>query len=197
MCAIDCVLVGLDWAKPMMQFLLHVTCSCISHAYVLYFSIYLLYLNYFQAFLIVSFFPFSILFTLVVSMTPKHKSTPTRNPLCSDASSSSDSTSLSLRFHNNDAHKAFSKNFLDAAFILNAKSLWRTSLTPTFPLSFTVRDGSHCVTSQSFVLSCLSRSFTPTCTGLIVLYLFSLLAFEVHAFLSHYSLSQMCLGFLR
>ena len=95
----------------MMQFLLHVTCSCISHAYVLYFSIYLLYLNYFQAFLIVSFFPFSILFTLVVSMTPKHKSTPTRNPLCSDASSSSDSTPLSLRFHDDDAHKAFSDNF--------------------------------------------------------------------------------------
>ena len=75
MCAIDCVLVGLDWTEPMMQFLLHVTCSCISHAYVLYFSIYLLYLNCFGAFLIVSFFPLSILFTLVVSMTPKRKST--------------------------------------------------------------------------------------------------------------------------
>ena len=75
MCAIDCVLVGLDWAEPMMQFLLHVTCSCISHAYVLYFSIYLIYLNCFGAFLIVSFFPLSILFTLVVSVTPKRKST--------------------------------------------------------------------------------------------------------------------------
>ena len=59
----------------MIQFLLHVICSCISHAYILYFSIYLLYLNYFEAFLIVSFFPLSILFTLVVSMTPKRKST--------------------------------------------------------------------------------------------------------------------------
>ena len=75
MCAIDCVLVGFDWAEPMMQFLLHVTCSCISHAYVLYFSIYLLYLNCFGAFLIVSFFPLSILFMLVVSMAPKRKST--------------------------------------------------------------------------------------------------------------------------
>ena len=37
MCAIDYVLIGLDWAEPMMQFLLHVTCSCISHAYVFYF----------------------------------------------------------------------------------------------------------------------------------------------------------------
>ena len=39
MCAIDCVLVGLDWAEPMMQFTLHVTCSCISLAYVLHLNI--------------------------------------------------------------------------------------------------------------------------------------------------------------
>ena len=81
MCAIDYVLVGLDWAESMMQFLLHVTCSCISLAYVFYFSIYLLYLNCFGAFLIVSFYPLSILFMLVVSMAPKCKSTPVRNPL--------------------------------------------------------------------------------------------------------------------
>ena len=68
-CLIDYVLVGLDWAKDMIKFLLHVTCSCISHAYVLYFSIYLLYLNYFGAFLIVSFFPLSILFTFCVCDT--------------------------------------------------------------------------------------------------------------------------------
>ena len=111
MCAIDCVLVGLDWVEPIMQFLLHVTCSCISHAYVLYFSIYLLYLNCFEAFMIVSFFPLSILFTLVVFVTPKRKSTPTRNSLHSGASSSSDSTLLSLWFCDDDAHKAFSENF--------------------------------------------------------------------------------------
>ena len=109
---IDCVLVGLDWAEPMMQFLLHVTCSCISHAYVLDFSIYLLYLKCIGAFLILSFFPLSILFTLVVSMAPKRKSIPAQNlfipvplrllilPL-----------SLSLRFRDDDAHKAFSENF--------------------------------------------------------------------------------------
>ena len=28
-CATDCVLVELDWAEPMMQLPLHVTCSCI------------------------------------------------------------------------------------------------------------------------------------------------------------------------
>ena len=107
MCAIDCVLVSLDWAEPMTQILLHVTCSCISHAYVLYFSIYLLYLNFFEAFLIVSFFPLSILFTLVVSMAPKRKSTLAQNTLRSGASSSSDSAPLSLWFCDDDAHKAF------------------------------------------------------------------------------------------
>ena len=111
MCAIDCVLVGLDWAEPMMQFLLHVKCSCISPAYILFFSLYLLYLNCFGAFLIVSFFPLSILFTLVVSMAPKRKSTPARNPLHYDASSSSNSTLLSLRFRDDDAHKALLENF--------------------------------------------------------------------------------------
>ena len=51
------------------------------------------------------------LFTLVVSMAPKHKSTPARNPLHSGASSSSDSSPLSLRFRDDDARKAFSENF--------------------------------------------------------------------------------------
>ena len=34
----SCVLIGLDWAKPMMFLLLHVTCSCVFHAYVPFFS---------------------------------------------------------------------------------------------------------------------------------------------------------------
>ena len=28
------MLLGLDWVEPMMQFSLHITCSCIVHAYV-------------------------------------------------------------------------------------------------------------------------------------------------------------------
>ena len=51
------------------------------------------------------------LFTLVVSMAPKRKSTSARNPLHSGASSSSDSAPLSLRFRDDDAHTAFSENF--------------------------------------------------------------------------------------
>ena len=51
------------------------------------------------------------LLTLVMSMAPKRKSTPARNPLHSGASSSSNSDPLSLRFHDDDAHKAFSEKF--------------------------------------------------------------------------------------
>ena len=51
------------------------------------------------------------LFTLVVSMAPKRKSTPARNPLCSGASPSSDPSPSNVRFRDDDAFKAFSKNF--------------------------------------------------------------------------------------
>ena len=88
------------------------------------------------------------------------------------------------------------RTFQDEVFIRNAKSFWQTSLTLTFPLSFTVGNGSHCVTSRSLVLSCLSRSFTPTCIGLIIQYLFSSLTFQVCAFLSHHNLLWMCFGSL-
>ena len=51
------------------------------------------------------------LFTLVVSMASKRKSTLARNPLHSGAYSSSDYAPFSLRFRDDDAHKAFSENF--------------------------------------------------------------------------------------
>ena len=108
---IDCVLEELDWAEPMMQFPLHVTCLCIPHAYVLYFQYTCYIWNVFGAFLIVSFFSLSLLFTLIVSMAPKRKSTPSQNPLHSRASSSSDPIPSSIRFHDEDARKDFSENF--------------------------------------------------------------------------------------
>ena len=48
---------------------------------------------------------------LVVSMAPKRKSTPTRNPIHSGASSSIDPSPSNVRFRDDDAFKAFSKNF--------------------------------------------------------------------------------------
>ena len=51
------------------------------------------------------------LFTLVVSMVSKRKSTPTWNPLCSNASSSSNPSPSNVQFCDDDAFKAFSENF--------------------------------------------------------------------------------------
>ena len=51
------------------------------------------------------------LFMLVVSMAPKRKSTPAQNLLRSSASSSSNPSPSNVRFHDDDAFKAFSKNF--------------------------------------------------------------------------------------
>ena len=68
------------------------------------------------------------------------------------------------------------RTFLEKAFIWNAKSFCQTSPTLTYPLSFTVGVGSHCVTSRSLVYPCLSRSSTSTCMDLIIRYFSLLLA---------------------
>ena len=104
-----CVLVGLDWIEPMMYLSLHVTCSCIFHAYVpliLYILIYWCCLVLFCSL----FLPLSLFLLLVYSMAPKCKSTPSENPLCSWAStSSSNPTPSHVRFRNNKAQKDFSR----------------------------------------------------------------------------------------
>ena len=94
----------------MMQFPLHVTCSYISHVYVLLFNIFDIFEKFWDFSDCLSFSP-SLLFTLVVSMAPKRKSTPAQNPFRSGASSSSDPTLSHIRFRDDDAFKAFSKNF--------------------------------------------------------------------------------------
>ena len=85
-----------------MQFLLHVTCSCIPMHTYSFFNILAMF-ELFGASLIVSFFPLSLLFTLVVSMAPKLKSTPSQNPLRSGASFSSDPTPSHIQFRDEDA----------------------------------------------------------------------------------------------
>ena len=71
--------IGLDWAHDAISFAYHLFMHspCIHTL----FSIYLLYLNCFGTFLIVSLSLPLFLFTLVVSMAPKRKSTPSQNPL--------------------------------------------------------------------------------------------------------------------
>ena len=80
------------------------------HAYVLLFNILAIF-ELLRAFLIVSFFSLSLLFTLVMSMAPKRKSTPSQNPLRSGALSSSDPTPSHIRLYDEDAWKDFSENF--------------------------------------------------------------------------------------
>ena len=76
-----------------------------------FFSHILTIVNCFGTFLIVSFSLPLFLFTLVMSMAPKRKSTPAQNPFHSGASSSFDCAHFSLRFRDDNAHKAFSDNF--------------------------------------------------------------------------------------
>ena len=110
MCAIWLCASSLDWAEPMMKLLLHVTCSCISHAYVLLFNIFDIFKNVWNFSDCLSFSP-SLLFTLVVSTAHRRKSTPTRNPLHFGASSSSDPTLSHIQFCDDNAFKAFLENF--------------------------------------------------------------------------------------
>ena len=102
-----CVLVGLDWAEPMIFLMLHVTCSCNFHAYVpiLFYHI---DTKLFSAFLHVS---LSLSFFRLVALWHLNENL---NPLHSGASSSSspvDSTPSHVRFRNDKARKDILKNF--------------------------------------------------------------------------------------
>ena len=88
--------------------------------------------------------------------------------------------------------RTFRRISLDEVFIRNAKSFCRTSLTLTYPLSFTIVVGTHCVMSRSLVHPCLYRSSTPTCMDLIIQYLSLSLAFEVRTSWSFQILYLMC-----
>ena len=102
----NCVLLGLDWVEPIMQFLLachmlmHISCICT-------FSFPSLYS------LMIVWSVFSLSLSDRLCMTPKHKSTPTRNPFRFGSSSSSDPIVplLHVRFSDEKAHQDFSKNF--------------------------------------------------------------------------------------
>ena len=73
-----CVLLGLDWAKPMMFLMLHVTCSCISHAYVPS----IISIFYIDLCLVLFCFSLSLSLSHVsCSIAPKQKSTPSRHHL--------------------------------------------------------------------------------------------------------------------
>ena len=77
--------------------------------------------------------------------------------------------------------RTFMRTFHNEAFIRNVKSSYRTFSILTFPLSSTVRVGSHYVASRSLVPLWSYRSFTPTCMDSTIQYLILSLAFEVCA----------------
>ena len=98
-----CVLVGLDWAELMILILLHVTFSCIFHAYVPFFSYFDIDVVWYSSACLSLF----LFLSDSLRMVPKRKTTPSQNPLHSKASSSSDSTPLHVKFRDDKAHQNF------------------------------------------------------------------------------------------
>ena len=103
------MLLGLDWVEPMMFLLLHITCSCIfMHTY-LTFSIFV-YIDCVWCFFACFYLPLSLSLVYVSCvMAPKRKSTLSLNPLCSEASTSSDPTPSHVRFCDEKAKTDFFK----------------------------------------------------------------------------------------
>ena len=163
LCWNDCVLVGLDWAEPMMFLLLHTTCSCIfMHTY------------------------------LTFSITPKRKSTPSRNPLRSGASFSSNPTPFHVQFHDDKARQDFSENFSRRGIHSERQVILSDFSDTNLPVVIHSGGWESLCDVRSIVHSCLNMSSTPTCMDLIIQYLSLPLAFEVHASWSLRILYPMC-----
>ena len=146
-----CVLVGLDWAEPMMFLLLHVTCWCIFHVYVPSILSILILLSLSLSLSLPLLLSLSILLLLTFGSVM-------RKPI-----------------------RTSRRTFHNAAFIWNVKSSSQIFLILTFPLSSTIEVESHCMAFQSLVLPWSYRSFTSICTNSTILYLILSLAFDVHA----------------
>ena len=135
-----CVLLGLDWAEPMMFLSLHVTCSCIFHAYVPSFIFILMLIcvgDFLHVSLSLSFFQFVALWHL------------NENPLCLRTlfvlAYLLLLTPLLLMYGSMMIKpvKTFQRTSHNEAFIRNAKSFYWIFSILTFPLSFTVKVRSH------------------------------------------------------
>ena len=135
MCATDCVLVGLDWDELMMLFVLHVTCSCISHAYVLSFQYILIYLNYIWDF---SDCLSLLLSSICISLCLWHLNASLLHPRTLFVLGHPLHLILLLHLFGSMMRmpeKSSRRTFLDEAFILNTKSSERTLPTLTYPMS--------------------------------------------------------------
>ena len=137
--------IGLGWAHDVFTIafltLMHF------HAYVLYIPHIFIYLNCFRTFLIVSFSPPH---SLVYVSASWHQNV---SLLCLGTFFVLGHLYLLILppfiFGSvmRMPERTFRRTFLDEVFIRNAESFCRTSPILTYPLLFTVRVGSHCVTS--------------------------------------------------
>ena len=179
-----CVLVGLDWVEPMMFLLLHVTCSCIFHAYVPFFFI-LLILNVLVLFCL-SPPPLSLSLFLSVScsMAPKQKSTPSWNPLRFGASSSSpstDSTPSHIRFRDDKACKDFLENFSRWGIHSERQVILLDFSDSNIPIVIYSRGWESLCGFSVTCPSVIIQEFYSNMHGFDYLYLILSLTFEVHA----------------
>ena len=142
------MLVGLDWAEPMMFLSLHIICSCIFHAYVPSF-IFILILICVGTFLHVS---FSLFFFQLVALWHLNENLLRPRTLFVLGHLLL-LTPFLLTFGSMviKPERTFRRTSHDEAFIQNAKSFNKIFPILTFPLSSTVGVRSYCVASQSLV----------------------------------------------
>ena len=130
-----CVLIGLDWAVPMMFFLLHVTRSSIFHAYVQFFF-YLVDIKCAGTFLFVTlsflFFQLIALWHLNGNLLRPGTLFVPRHLLLLPSLILLHLTSGSMMIK---PVRTFRRTSHDVAFIWNAKSFYQTFSILTFPLS--------------------------------------------------------------
>ena len=87
-------------------------------------------------------------------MASKRKSTPSRNPLHFEASSSSDPTAFYIRFRDEDAQKDFSENFSLQGVYSERWVILADFADTNLPIVIHNRDGSHYVTSRLLIHLC-------------------------------------------
>ena len=87
-------------------------------------------------------------------MAPKCKSTPSRNPLRFEASSSSDPTAFYIRFRDEDAQKDFSENFSRRGLHSERWVILADFADTNLPIVIHSRDGSHYVMSWLLIHLC-------------------------------------------
>ena len=139
----SCMLVGLDWVEPMISLLLHVTCSCIFHAYVPFFFFLLILC------LVIFCLSLSLSLSVICSWHQRRTSLLHLGTLFILGHLLLILLLLLFGFVMIKPFGTFWRTFHGVEIIQNAKSSFQTFLILTFSLSSIVRVGSPFVTSRS------------------------------------------------